>query len=706
MRYNKNMDIHLSTPIERLTRVGAITAKRLSKLGIKNAKDLLEHYPFRFEDFSARLASDSFLIGQKGSITGIVTDIKNKKTPYKKMTITEAFVDDQKGDVLKIVWFNQPFIGTSIKSGDTISVAGTIERDFKNWFMKNPSYEKPNKKDIAIHTNRLVPIYSATLGITQKQIRFLIAESLGATKEFKDPIPKTILKNLNLPEKQKAIQDIHLPKNKKDYENALKRLKFEELFIIQLAIARTRAKISKETAPKIPFNQEKTKQLVGSLPFKLTDSQKKSAWQILKDIEKEKPANRLLQGEVGCGKTVVASIAALNAAESGFQTAIMAPTEILAVQHYKTISEIFPNKRIALLTSKHAKIAGYNLQQEKESEIKQKQKIKKAIEEGLADIIIGTHSIIQKDVMFKNLGLIVVDEQHRFGVKQRQNLKIKNKETQKTTTPHFISMTATPIPRSLALTLYGDLDISTIRELPSQRKPIITKLVSESSREEAYKFIKTKIRQGNQVFVICPIIEESDALGVKSATEEFQRLKSGEFAEFKISLLHGKQKTSEKEKTMEDFKQKKLDILVATAVIEVGVDVPNATIIMIEGAERFGLSQLHQFRGRVGRGEKQSFCFLFSENPNAKERLKKFIKARDGFEISEIDLALRGPGSLYGIEQSGRFSDLKVASIFDFEIASIAKKQAEEIIKKDIELSEFPALKYETEKREQDMHFE
>jgi ATP-dependent DNA helicase RecG len=366
----------------------------------------------------------------------------------------------------------------------------------------------------------------------------------------------------------------------------------------------------------------------------------------------------------------------------------MAPTEILAVQHYKTISEIFPNKRIALLTSKHAKIAGYNLQQEKESEIKQKQKIKKAIEEGLADIIIGTHSIIQKDVMFKNLGLIVVDEQHRFGVKQRQNLKIKNKETQKTTTPHFISMTATPIPRSLALTLYGDLDISTIRELPSQRKPIITKLVSESSREEAYKFIKTKIRQGNQVFVICPIIEESDALGVKSATEEFQRLKSGEFAEFKISLLHGKQKTSEKEKTMEDFKQKKLDILVATAVIEVG------------------LSQLHQFRGRVGRGEKQSFCFLFSENPNAKERLKKFIKARDGFEISEIDLALRGPGSLYGIEQSGRFSDLKVASIFDFEIASIAKKQAEEIIKKDIELSEFPALKYETEKREQDMHFE
>ncbi|MEK7189185.1 MAG: helicase-related protein, partial [Patescibacteria group bacterium] len=420
-------------------------------------------------------------------------------------------------------------------------------------------------------------------------------------------------------------------------------------------------------------------------------------------------------------KTVVAAIAALNAASSGFQTALMAPTEILALQHFATIANIFPNHSVAVLTSKYHRLSGLVIARERSDRSNPvndtqgindgiaspaaRNDIKDAISKGHVAITIGTHAIIQKDVSFDKLGLVIIDEQHRFGVEQRKQLKDKTADD----VPHVLSMTATPIPRSLALTLYGDLDITTIREMPQGRKPITTRVVDETYRPKAYQFVRQHIRKGEQVFVICPLIEESDALGVKSATAEYEKLKAHAlFKNASIGLLHGKLKSDEKEATMNAFKSGKLTMLVATAVVEVGVDVPNASIMVIEGADRFGLSQLHQFRGRVGRGGHQSYCFLFTDSasPETKTRLQKFVRARDGFEIAELDLHLRGPGKLYGTEQSGRFTDLKIASLADSSLLERTREAAQTLLKEDPGLAHHPLLKSELDRQSRQLHCE
>ncbi len=689
------MDVHLSTPISKLTRVGNVTANRLAKLGIGNVKELLNHYPTRYEDYSNILSTDTLSEDLLGTFFGTIKSIESKKTSYKHIKLIEAYLDDAKGTI-KIIWFNQPYITENLHEGDMVAVAGKIEQDFTGFLMKNPSYEKTNSIENTIHTSRLVPIYPTTHGLTQKQIRFLISQAILSADELIDILPNKIVEKEKLANKITAIQNIHLPKNSDDYLTAVKTLKFEELFLVQLITEIARQKLKLEIGPKIPFNQEETKKLIQSLPFELTNDQRKASWAIIQDMEKSTPMNRLLQGEVGSGKTIVASIAALNASSSGFQTALMAPTEILSLQHYETISQTFPTRSIALLTSSHARLTN--------NESASRISIKNSIAKGEVDIIIGTHAIIQNDVIYNKLGLIVIDEQHRFGVEQRKTLKDKTKND----VPHLLSMTATPIPRSLALTLYGDLDITTIKELPKGRKNIITRLVEEKNRTKAYEFIKKKITQKQQVFVICPIIDKSDTLGVKSATEEFEKLNKNIFTNTAVGLLHGKLKSLEKEKIMQSFKNGEIDVLVATSVVEVGVDIPNASIMMIEGSDRFGLSQLHQFRGRVGRGKHQSYCFLFtdSKNPDTQFRLNSFANTTDGFEIADLDLQLRGPGNIYSTIQSGHLEYLKLASISDTELASKAKNAALSILKSDPSLSQYTELNHEISKQSISLHFE
>jgi ATP-dependent DNA helicase RecG len=720
----------LSTPIAQLTKIGKITANKFKKLGIEKAEDLLFYFPFRYDDFSQVSLINNLQIypikknenlysshAQKNEISNEINSIvtikasieliSNKRSPIKKTIITEGLVSDQTGKI-KVIWFNQPFLTKILKPGDKIYFSGKVESDFYGLQMINPSYEKALWKKETIHTGRLVPIYSATENLTQKQIRFLIKFILPLTKEIQDWLPKEIKKDLDFFDLTEALTQIHFPNDKKKLEKAKERLKFDELFLIQIQTQQLKKFLEKNKAPKIDFKEE-IKNFVQSLPFKLTDAQKKAAWQILKNLQKEQPMNRLLEGEVGSGKTIVATIAMLNVFLNNYQSILMVPTEILAKQHFDNICELLKNFDIKIgLITKNEKKMNYKLRITNHNKnIKLKNHNLSLIIHN-SNIIIGTHSLIQEKIKFKNLGLIIIDEQHRFGVEQRNKLKSQtNSLGNKQMFPHFLSMTATPIPRSLALALYGDLDLSIINELPEQRKKIITKIVDQQNRQLAYDFIKNEIKKGRQIFVLCPLINESDKLGVKSVTTEYEKLKKDIFFEFKIGLMHGRLKSKEKEKVRQNFLKNKINILVSTSVIEVGIDCPNASVMMIEGAERFGLAQLYQFRGRVGRSEHQSYCFVFSETSSVKtkERLQALLTAKNSFELAEKDLEIRGPGELYSsinkygsTQQSGYLSFLKIARLTDYSIIQNAKNWAIKIINQDPELENYPKLKEKIKK--------
>ncbi len=631
------------------------------------------------------------------------------------MYITEALVSDE-SESIKVVWFNQPFIGKTLKVGDQVSLAGKVDDEYGIMTMVSPIYEKISTG--GIHTTGMVPIYHLTENITQKQLRFLIKQTIHLAKDFKDPLPLNILEICELMSLTEAISKIHFPKNVREAEDAKKRLAFDELFLMQLKsqiIKKERLEIKAEV---VEFKEKDTREFVESLPFKLTDDQKKSSWQILKDLEKDRPMMRLLNGDVGSGKTIVAIIAMLNTALNNKQSVLMVPTEILARQHFNLISKMLvgfnATIRVGLFTANNRILSSdrsfvANAPQDDLSAGSRQAKKKigrkemlKIIKDGEVDIIIGTHALVQKDVCFKNLALAVIDEQHRFGVKQRKALMEKSGD--ENTFPHLLSMTATPIPRSLSLALFGDLDISMIQEKPLDRKKIMTKIVMENKRADVYGFIKKQILEGRQVFVICPLISESDLLGVKSVEEEFQKLNKKIFPDIAIASLHGKMKPKEKEKIMQDFLDKKYKILVSTSVVEVGVDVPNASIMMIEGAERFGLAQLHQFRGRVGRGEYQSYCLLntTSLDERALTRLKTLEKINDGFELAQMDLKMRGSGEIYGTTQKG-FLGFKIATLFDYELMSVAKTEAVRLIANDPEFKRNPDLK---ESLREEVHLE
>ncbi|MFC1687174.1 ATP-dependent DNA helicase RecG [Patescibacteria group bacterium] len=691
------MKLTLATPIRNLPGVGPKLEKRFSKLGLKKVLDLLAYYPKRYDDFRRTIPIAQASPGSRVHIKAKVDLIDNRRSPRKRMTITEALLSDESGSI-KAIWFNQPFITKQLASGDIAYFAGKAESDEYGFQLMSPTFEKQKREQT--HMSRIVPIYGLTEDVTAKQIRYATKLVQPAVKTIPEWLPENVIKQYELLTLPEAVGNIHFPSTAEMLSKAQRRLKFNELFLIQLRAALTRQILKKEKAPPIPFNEQRTQQFVASLPFTLTNAQKKTAWEILGDLKKDRPMNRLLEGDVGSGKTVVAAIGMVNAKIAGFQSALMAPTEILAEQHFKTIIHLLKNEsiRIGLLTGSSAKVSS-------QAAIS-RPKLKEKINKGDIDIIIGTHALIQQGVSFHKLGYVIVDEQHRFGVEQRKKLVRKSQEP-KAAFPHLLSMTATPIPRSLALTVYGDLDLSIIDEMPKGRKEIVTKIVTPHNRNKTYQFIRNEIEKGHQVFVICPLIDPSDKLGVKSVKQEAERLDKKVFPDLRIGVLHGRLGAKKKEQVMRNMLDKNIDILCATAVVEVGIDIPNATVMMIEGAERFGLAQLHQFRGRVGRSEHQSHCFLFSETEKQStiDRLHALVESKNGFELAEKDLEFRGPGDMYGSRQTG-LPPLKIASLTDYQIIKESREVVKTLISKDSELITWPLIKKKAEQFERSLHLE
>ncbi len=709
--------MYLYTPVEKLPNVGTFYQKKLNKLGILTAEDLLFHFPYKYDDFSNLIPISEITSDANCSVKGKVKDIKTKRI-FKKFTkqksITQATIEDENKETINVVWFNQPYLEKTIKKEDDFVFSGKATIKNGETSLLNPLYQKQEKKDFL--SGSIIPYYPETRGINSSRIRLIIKNILPLLKnEIKEIIPDEIIKEKNLFSVKQAIQQIHFPSSLKKATEAKKRFSFEQVFLIQLTILTEKIRLSREKSFSIEPNVELIQRFVNSLSFKLTDSQKKSAWQILKDTEKTYPMNRLLEGDVGSGKTIVAAIAILNTIKAGFQASLMAPTEILAKQHFNEVFKLIKqfNINIGLLTGKQDRFYSKKLRNDF-VEIS-KQKLLSKIKSGEMNLLIGTHSLIQDQVKFNNLALVVLDEQHRFGVKQRA--KLVNKDSCfEPKIPHLLSMTATPIPRTLALSVYGDLDISLIKEMPKERKKIITKVVAgKKEREKVYDFVKKEVGKQKQVFIICPKIEPSDKMsdekskwfGVKAVKEEHEKLSKEVFPEFNIGIIHGKMKTKEKEKTMLDFKNKKIDVLVSTSVVEVGIDIPNATVMIIEGAERFGLAQLHQFRGRVGRSKFQSYCFLFPESSSikTKKRLQALVSSNDGFSLSEKDLEIRGPGDFMGARQWG-VPDMIMDSLKDLSLVSESKESAKKLLEKDWTLKKHPLLKRKVQELRKKIHLE
>jgi len=668
----------LKTKISELNLSAKKLAGKFKKLGIETLEDLIFYYPFRYEDYGHLSNIADLPVGQEAAVIGKIELIANRRSLRQRKFLTEAVLTDSTGSI-KIMWFNQPWISKSLKPGDVLRVYGKVAGDDFNLYFNSPNYERAISG--SGKAPGILPVYPSTAGVTSKQISYLVKLALTQIGKIEDFLPAGIVAGNNLSELDLAVREIHFPNSTDSLKKARGRLAFDELFLLQLQSLLLRQELKSLKAPAVDFNETGVKNFVNSLSFDLTGQQKKSAWEIIRDMQKSEPMNRLLEGDVGSGKTVVALIAMYNAALNGWQSVMMAPTEILANQHYKNILKLLGGSPFSIgLSTRTQKII--NGQEVGKVDWLEKCQL------GEINIIVGTHALIQDGVNFSKLALAVVDEQHRFGVKQRQALKEKAE-----TIPHFLALSATPIPRTMALIVYGDLDLSLIKEMPADRKKIITKVVEHHHREAAYEFIKKQIEAGRQIFVVCPLIDPSDKLGVRSVTEEFKRLDQEIFPHLAVGLLHGRLKPAEKEEMMQKFVNNEIKILVATAVVEVGVDVPNATVMMIEGAERFGLAQLHQFRGRVGRAEYQSYCFLFSDkfDSPAVERLNFLASCSDGFKLAEYDLQLRGAGSVYGTEQSGLVNSLKMADLNDIEMIKTAKEAANRFIES-FSLAKFPNL--------------
>jgi ATP-dependent DNA helicase RecG len=699
--------LNLDTPIERLPSVGSKHASRLKRLGVSTLRHLLWHLPSRYEDYSQRILIQDLAVGTKVTIQGEIIKTTVKRIFSRRMTIVESIIQDDSGAV-RAIWFNQPYLANTLSEGIQVSLAGKVQLNKRGVYLSSPTYEKLS--DDLRHTAGLIPIYPETHGITSKYLRFLI-QPLLKDLIISDPLPETVRQKLALPELGSALRIIHYPTSEDDIEHAKQRLAFDDLLLFQLKALIERRRVRQQQSVSVTFDAAFIKKVIASLPFTLTGDQKIAVWEILSDLEKPYPMNRLLEGDVGSGKTVVAFLAALQAAQQGLQTVLMAPTEVLALQHFNTMHQLggAAHASIALLTSTQAILDGQPVS---------KTELKKNIALGGVKIIVGTHAVIQKDVKFNKLALAVVDEQHRFGITQRAAL-LQSAEI----IPHLLSMTATPIPRTLALTIFGDLDISLIRQKPKDRKEIMTEVVAPPQRPATYTFIDEEISRGRQVFVICPRIEVSDpteAVGgskqrklnvlwqeVKAVTEEYEKLSKEVFPHRRVAMLHGKLKPREKQEIMVQFKNGWYDILVATSVVEVGVDVPNATIMMIENADRFGLAQLHQFRGRVGRAEHQSYCFLFQTNEHngVQARLTALKESNDGFSLAEKDMSMRGPGEFFGVKQSG-MPDLTMTALADMELIKKARLHARTLLKSDPSLKKYPLLRQRLSEFQRLSHFE
>ncbi len=715
--------INLDTPIEEVPKIGPAYQKKLKKLGIKTIHDLVFYFPTRYDDFSDIIPINKVQVGQIACVQGKVLSVDQTHTFKKGMDITQITIEDETGQILAI-WFNQPYLAKSLKEEDYICLAGKVSLGKDGMYLNNPAHERiyeDSENRNLTHTGRIIPVYSETKGLTSRWLRYALKPLLVQFhSQVPEILPKEMIEKYKFLPIQEAVWQAHFPESFECADAAKARFAFEDLLLLQLSVLKERAKLLQNPAQPCLMDTTLMKKFTKSLPFQLTDSQRRCSFQILKDMEKPVPMQRLLQGDVGSGKTVVATMAALSAVKNGQQVAFMAPTEILARQHFKSISNMLEDFDVSIgfLTGKGSII----YKNKKESEIKKKILLE-SLAGGQIDIVIGTNALISKGVVFNNLALVVLDEQHRFGVGQRAQL-VRDKKI----VPHLLSMTATPIPRTLALTVYGDLDLSLIKEMPKDRKKVITTVVGHSDRQKAYEFIKHEVKQGKGVFVICPKIEMKEISNepiigsftpqnynfgftaqqeIKSVKQEYEKLSKEIFPDLRITMLYGKMKSEEKERIMQDFKKGEIDILVSTSVVEVGVDVKRATVMMIEGAERFGLSQLHQFRGRVGRSDAQSYCFLFTteESQQNRKRLKAMEKSNNGFELAEEDLKIRGPGQLYGTQQWG-LPDAAMQNLSNIFLIEKTRNEAKELLRKDPELKNHPLLLERVKSFRQRIHFE
>lgn len=650
--------------------MGPSVAKGLKQLGIRTVFELLDYLPRRYEDYSEVSTINEL---KPGPVT-IKATVKQATGRYVRrgMHITEAVVSDET-DSVRVVWFNQPYRAAALKSGQEYYLSGQFELSHQRFQLMNPSAELV--KDFPLNTARIVPIYKQSKTISTNQIRKLIGNCVDMIRLLPETLPHWLVKEHQLLSRAEAIEAMHYPASREQLAAARRRLGFEEVLELSLASLLNKQENAGEHSLTIPFKKTVAQAFVAKLPFTLTDDQRRTVWQIYQDMEKDYPMNRLVEGDVGAGKTVVAAMAALMAIKEGFQVAFMAPTEILARQHLKTLQDLMEPFGITPLLLVGSQTAA------------QKNRSYGLLERGEAKLLIGTHALIQEKVDMHKLGLIIVDEQHRFGVEQRKALMAKAGHM-----PHVLSLTATPIPRSLALTLYGELDISVLGTKPVGRKPVQTELVPLVKRDMMYERVRAEIQAGRQAFVVCPIITDSESLGAKSAESVYDELQKKQLAGYRIGLLHGKLKSEEKEVTMRAFVSGELDVLVSTTVIEVGVDVPKASVMVIESAERFGLAQLHQLRGRVGRGATQSYCYLLLESgKQPSKRLRAVEMSADGFKLAELDLELRGPGAIYGALQHGAL-DLRIVQLTDTVLIAEARAAAQTFVEKGENLVQYKEL--------------
>ncbi len=717
-----------SSTLKEEFRLTDIQHRGLKKLGLHTVEDLLYYFPIRYGDVSQSRTIAGLKKDDVAIIYGKVTGLKTKKTFKSRIAMSEATIEDETGKI-KAVWFHQPYIAKMIQEGAFVKVEGKISEKNGDFSFTNPEIESISTLPTGVGdslfkdeeggdiSNFAYPVYGESKGITSRWFFHTLQKIFrsGILDTIEDPIPTEILEKYNLPTLKTAFIWIHQPKKKEDSVSARKRFAFQEIFIIQLEKFRERKEYEKLPSFKIEKTDKEIKNFVDRFPFRATEAQSNAIASIMEDFKKDHPMSRLLEGDVGSGKTAVAAATVFavtttppkNREYGNLQTAYMVPTEILAEQHFESFIKFFSYLGIdvGLITSSGCKKFPSKINPTKATDISRTQLLK-WVEEGTIPILIGTHSLIQKAVKFKNLAYIIIDEQHRFGTAQRKALRRKDNIV-----PHLLSMTATPIPRTLALTIYGDLDLTLLDQMPHGRKPVITEIILPHERENIYEKIRTEIVSGRQAYVICPRIFEPDpqkelALNVKSVTEEAKRLKKEVFPEYEIGVLHSKMKPTEKDSVMMDFKNGKTNILCATSVVEVGVNVPNATVIIIEGAERFGLAQLHQLRGRVIRSNDQAYCYVFAETKTQKtlDRLKALQTARNGFELAEFDLAQRGAGELYGRKQWG-ISDLAMEAIKNIKMVEAARYEAEKMINEDPQLKEHPLLKEKITRKDK-IHFE
>jgi ATP-dependent DNA helicase RecG len=662
------------TPIEQIKGIKEKEARLLNRLGILVFGDLLRHYPTRYQTYPPPTSAADLLMQPIASFVGTVQQVDIAPGPRLHKIV--ATIADQTGRV-SATWFRHGRF-SPVQVGQRIAISGKLTQFGRNLNFENPDWERvTDQGSEPVHTRRMVPIYPLTSGLTDRTVRERVKSAVDALADTEpDPLPDWLLKANDLWPLGASLRQVHFPDDAERLKIARRRLAFDELFAIQLVVVQRKLNWQSIEAPALTTEQRLLQALLGAQPFTLTGGQQTTLGEILRDIARPQPMTRLLQGEVGSGKTAVAAAALFVAVQNGAQGSLMAPTEILAEQHYRSLTTFYERAadalaavgasmpRVALLTGS--------------TRAPERRRIYQAIADGEVDILVGTQAVIQDTVELKNLGLAVVDEQHRFGVRQRVALREKGGH------PHLLVMTATPIPRTLALSLYGDLDLSLIGELPPGRQKIKTVLLEPDERSMAYEKIRREAAKGGQAFVICPLVEDSPNLEARAATAEYERLQADDLAGLRLALLHGRMRPAEKDRVMREFRDREHDVLVSTAVVEVGVDIPNASVMLIEGAERFGLAQLHQFRGRVGRGSRPSVCLLATEDASetSLNRLQVMVDSDSGLALAEHDLKLRGPGDYFGVRQSG-FPELQVATLDDVNLVERARRAAEKVLELD-----------------------